>query len=63
MSARGDLHMTPQVHRDDLMHYLQTLHARFPRNRFLRFVKKLKSRRVIIDSNDRSLVFDPAFLF
>ncbi|HEX5555948.1 MAG TPA: hypothetical protein VFX43_22080 [Chitinophagaceae bacterium] len=61
--ARGDLHMLPQVHRDDLMYYLQSLHARFPRSKFLRFVKKLKSRRMIIESNDRSLTFDPTFLF
>lgn len=60
--ARADLHTLPQVQGDDLMNYLQTLH-RFPRTRFARFVKKLKARRLIIESNERMLVFDPTFLF
>lgn len=61
--ARGDLHTSPQILREDLMHYFQSLHTRFPQNKFLRLIKKLQSRRVIIDSNERSLTFDPVFLF
>lgn len=61
--ARGDLHTLPQVHGDDLLRYLQSLHNRFPRNKFLRFVKKLQSKRMILESNDHSLTFDPTFLF
>lgn len=61
--ARGDLHTIPQIYREDLLRYLQSLHNRFPRNKFLRFIKKLQSRRVIIESNDYSLAFDPIFLF
>lgn len=61
--ARGDLHTSPQILREDLMCHLQSLHARFPRNKFLRLIKKMQSRRVIIDSNDHSLTFDPTFLF
>lgn len=61
-AMRGDLHTLPRVHREDLMHYLQSLHH-FPRARFLRFINKLKSRRLIIDSNEHSLTFDPTFLF
>lgn len=60
---RGDLHTVPQVHGDDLMRYLQTLHNRFPRSRFLRFVRKMKSRRLILETSGRSLVFDPTFLY
>ncbi|TAM98819.1 MAG: hypothetical protein EPN39_08165 [Chitinophagaceae bacterium] len=61
--ARGDLHTMPQIHREDLLRYLQSLHNRFPRNKFLRFIKKLQSRRMIIESSERSLTFDPIFLF
>lgn len=60
--VRGDLHTLPRVHTDDLMHYLQSMH-RFPQARFTRFINKLKSRRLIIDSNDHSLTFDPTFVF
>lgn len=59
---RGDLHTLPRVHKEDLMHYFQSMH-RFPRNRFLRFIKKMKSRRMIIDSNEHSLTFDPTFIY
>lgn len=62
MFMRGDLHTLPRVHREDLIQYLQSVHH-FPRARFLRFVKRLKSRRVIIESNEQSLTFDPTFLF
>jgi hypothetical protein len=60
--ARGDLHTLPQVHGEDLRNYLQSMH-RFPRTRFARFVKKLKARHLIIESNERHLIFDPTFLF
>lgn len=60
--VRGDLHTLPRIHREDLMNYLQSLHH-FPKARFVRFIDKLKSRRLIIDSNEQSLTFDPTFLF
>lgn len=62
-STRGDMHTLPLVHRDDLWNYLRSLHARFPRGRFRRFVRKLESRGLILESRDRSLVFDPTFSF
>jgi len=62
-STRGDMHTLPLVHRDDLWGYLRTLHARFPRGRFVRLVRKLESRGLILETRDRSLVFDPTFSF
>lgn len=63
LSVRGDLHTLPHVHREDLWLHLQSLHNRFPENKFLRLIKKMKARRIVLDSNDRTLVFDPTFLF
>jgi len=62
-SVRGDMHTMPLVQSDDLWKYLSSLHARFPRGRFRRFVRKLESRGLILESRDRSLVFDPTFSF
>lgn len=59
--TRGDLHIMPQIGREELLHYIRTLHASFPRSRFSRFIEKLQDRRVILDSNDKTLTFDPTF--
>lgn len=61
--ARGDVHTLPLVCRDDLLGYLRSLHVRFPRGRFRRFVRKLEARGLILETRDRSLVFEPTFSF
>ncbi len=61
--ARGDLHVLPRIGQDDLLHYLQTLHGGFSRYRFLRFLERLKHRRVVLDTKDSSVTFDPTFVF
>lgn len=62
-SGRGDMHTLPLVHGEDLRKYLSSLHARFPEGRFRRLVRRLESRGLILESRDRSLVFDPTFSF
>ena len=59
--SRGDLHIMPRIGTEELLHYLQSLHARFPRSRFSRFVEKLQDKGMIVDSNDKTLTFDPVF--
>jgi hypothetical protein len=60
-SARGDLHVLPQTGKEDLLHYIQSLHSSFSRLRFSRFIEKLKEQRLVLDSNESSVTFDPTF--
>lgn len=59
--SRGDLHIMPQIGREELLLYFRTLYSRFPRSRFSRFIEKLQDKRMILDSNDKTLTFDPVF--
>lgn len=61
--TRGDLHMLPQISKEDLLHYIQSLHSNFRRQRFMRFIRRLEARRLVLESNDHSLTFDPIFLY
>lgn len=62
-SARGDLHVLPQIGKEDLLRYMQSLHSNFSRLRFSRFLERLKEQRLILDSNESSVTFDPTFLY
>ncbi len=60
--SRGDLHIMPQIGREDLLNYIRnTYYTHFPRARFSRFIQKLRDRRMILDSDEKTLTFDPVF--
>lgn len=59
--SRGDLHIMPQIGREELLHYMRSLYARFPRSRFSKFIDRLQERGMILDSNEKTLTFDPVF--
>lgn len=62
-STRADLHVLPQIGREDLLRYIQSIHSSFPRSRFSRFIEKLKAQRLVLDSNEHYVTFDPTFLY
>lgn len=61
--GRADTHTVPMVHPDDLWGYLRSLHVRFRHPRYLRMLRRLESRGLILAVSERSLVFEPTFSF
>ncbi len=59
--SRGDLHNMPQIGREDLLNYIRKSYTHLPRARFSRFVQKLRDKRMILESDEHTLTFDPVF--
>lgn len=60
--ARGDLPISPRIEKEDLLNYIKKFYSGFSDSRFSRFVSRLKHNRIVLESNDKSLLFDPGFL-
>ncbi len=60
--ARGDLHITPRIEQEDLLHYIRKFYGSFPRSRYVRFISRLKQNRLVVEMTDKFLTFDPVFV-